>query len=548
MNDIDSELEYYTNNHAKIVNEIINYDINNIKTICNYILYSSDYLQYVSNELMSHLLQSNPLLIQFVSSPKPELLLYLVSKYSLVLKYIPEEHQTFEICRTAVLKSYSAIPYIKIYAPYLLLEVVTIYESALKYIEPQTDHLCLKAVTYYGSAIQYVKPEHMTNELLKAALFRYGEGLKFVPPEKQTEELCCIAIRQNVHAYKFVANKSSKIRELVLSIYVYYIVDMINEGIASYRDLYFALNKDGIYLKYIENQTKELAITAIQNCPKALKYVSLSLNPSDLNDVRLFAMRTNGLCLQFIPHPDQTYMTCHAAINNNGMAIEFMNPDILNADLLRNMAVKKNGLCLNYIGDEYKSYGICSEAIKNNGLALAYIPECFKSSIELCLMAVTNNGYAAQYIIDEYFNDDVLNHLYKVALKNNYRALKFIGNKIDLNDTSYDELLMEIVIRDGMLVEHINMKTEIICIAATSQNPLAIKFIGKEFQTDQLCKLVINKDPSMLRYIVEQKPEYCHLAMEIGKNLDIFKLINMDQIKVEFMCKNGDLVVNFHKV
>ena len=77
------------------------------------------------------------------------------------------------------------------------------------------------------------------------------------------------------------------------------------------------VKQDGLFLKYVKNQTPELCIEAVKGSGMALQYVK-----RQTPEICLAAVQQNSEALQYVK--DQTPEICLAAVRQNGLALEFV--------------------------------------------------------------------------------------------------------------------------------------------------------------------------------------------------------------------------------
>ena len=101
-------------------------------------------------------------------------------------------------------------------------------------------------------------------------------------------------------------------------------------------------------------------------------------------DMRLKMVKENGLFLKFIEN--QTPEICLVAVKQNGCILEYVKEQTSGICL---EAVKQNGYALEYVKDQIPE--ICLEAVKQNGYALRYVK---KQTPEICIAAIKEDGCA----------------------------------------------------------------------------------------------------------------------------------------------------------
>ncbi len=144
-------------------------------------------------------------------------------------------------------------------------------------------------------------------------------------------------------------------------------------------------------------------LNMIQNNPYVIERIE---NPTE--EMKLLAVQTNGLALQYIPHPSE------AAVANTPRAIQFLeNP----SETLLLQAVQHGWNNLAYI--KHPSEALIQAALQQSGWAIKYIDH---PSEALQLQAVQKNYDAVQYIKEPSLA------VQKAAVKANYEALRYIPN------------------------------------------------------------------------------------------------------------------------
>lgn len=150
----------------------------------------------------------------------------------------------------------------------------------------------------------------------------------------------------------------------------------------------------------------------------------------------------------------------------------------------------------------------------------------------MCLKALTHQGTLIQHI------KNPSNELIEIALKNNGCALKFIKNptydmfKIALKNNPYclydienpsNELLQIAISQDGSLIEDVENQTEELCLLALENNINAIYYIKNH--SDNICEYYLNNNGDFLNL---KNPSYniCKLAIEIDP-------LNLKHVSIE---------------
>lgn len=116
------------------------------------------------------------------------------------------------------------------------------------------------------------------------------------------------------------------------------------------------------------------------------------------------AVATNGLVIAYIDHRDQTLELALIAVNNNGLALKNLSPELIS------------------------NYQICEAAVRNNPFSLKYINN---QSDEICLLAVSINGEALEFVKSQTPRISV------VAFRNNPDSSRFVHRLMHPNGIAW---------------------------------------------------------------------------------------------------------------
>ena len=120
-----------------------------------------------------------------------------------------------------------------------------------------------------------------------------------------------------------------------------------------------------------------------------LQYVKDPLTTNFLKACKI-AIQRNGLALRYVK--EQTLELCILAVQRNGNALQYVN--VQTEDICK-LAVKNDGNALYYVKDQTKD--ICILAVQQNGLALRFVKDQTK---DICILAVQQNGFAIEFVKD----------------------------------------------------------------------------------------------------------------------------------------------------
>lgn len=157
------------------------------------------------------------------------------------------------------------------------------------------------------------------------------------------------------------------------------------------------LEKDGMILKHIDSQTKLMCCIAINQNPKAMKFV---LDKTD--DICNFAISKNGLNIRYVEHP--THEMCVNAVKQNPDALAHIDEDERD-EAIYMTAIEKKGSTIRYM--KRQNIKMATIALKNDGMALKYIK---KKTPMLCHIAMRQNPSAEIYAMKEERDMDMKSH------------------------------------------------------------------------------------------------------------------------------------------
>lgn len=190
-------------------------------------------IQWVANKteyLCKLSLDLDPWCITVIPELTEELCLYAVSKLGIVIRSIPDEFKTENVCRTALLNTKGAFEYLPeqfrrnselceiavLNKPEnlsfvscdelkenLLNSLIGICGMNICYCQNLTNEKVLNAVSINGLSLKFVPEELKTVEIITVACSQNGLALEFVPDEYKTPELEKLCVDNNIEALKF---------------------------------------------------------------------------------------------------------------------------------------------------------------------------------------------------------------------------------------------------------------------------------------------------------------------------------------------------------
>jgi Domain of unknown function (DUF4116) len=255
---------------------------------------------------------------------------------------------------------------------------------------------CREAVQDNGVLLGHVATHLRTQDLCELAVKRNGDALNDVPQTLRTKEMCELAVRQNGEALFYVPRdlKSSRC-ENNRSPDLYRLAVEQNGRALRYvpKNLRtpelcrLAVEQDGQAFQHVpENKrTPDLYRLAVQQSGWVLYHIPEEQRTAEL--CRL-AVEQNGLVLEFVPHYSTSPVSQQLDFE---CACEMQSPTPHLAELLS--IARLDSKCALTVRssrcDDYRTYDICRLAVEQNGMALEFVPMELRTK-EICKLAVQN--------------------------------------------------------------------------------------------------------------------------------------------------------------
>jgi hypothetical protein len=154
------------------------------------------------NEFIEKALLKDPRLIYLTEYRNDIICKHVVSHDGMLLKYMNEDYQTFELCEIAVRNNPNAIKFVIHKNDHLASIALEKDGLLLQHIFNQNDYICDIALRQNPLAIKYVIDQN--DYLNSIALEKNGLLLQYITD--QNTNICDIALRQNPEAIYFVNN------------------------------------------------------------------------------------------------------------------------------------------------------------------------------------------------------------------------------------------------------------------------------------------------------------------------------------------------------
>lgn len=204
---------------------------------------------------------------------------------------------------------------------------------------------------------------------------KLNQSLEDVHIKNKTKEVCAAAILRWPYQVSHVESRSHW--DNVDDLHILAIIEDTDAFISikspSKAVCAFALSKDGLLLKYIENKSTELSLIAVNQNGMALEYVD-----NKLPIICLKAVEKNGMALEYCDIMNTRIV--ETALNNDDRAIQCGGVGVYYDLCLK--YIKKNGMLLELIKDEDKDLNFCISAIVENIGAIKYVDAKYRDECD----------------------------------------------------------------------------------------------------------------------------------------------------------------------
>lgn len=272
----------------------------------------------------------------------------------------------------------------------LIIDWVTRSGSILRYvpIEFKTTDLCALAIKSSASALEYV--ENQTDDLCKCAIDRKYFALKYV--KNQTEEICKYAINISIGALKYVRDQTDNLCKHAINISWRGLKYVKNQTPELCK---YALERSYLTLLFITNQTYELCIHALDISYKAIEYVR-----GQTAEIYVYALKKSRYAINYI-QPTHELILEMTEIDKKYASQLIGRMQLLEGSESSQLFIlmQSDGLLLEHV--IIQSTELCIQAVKQNGLALQFVKN---QTPEICYYAVCQNRDALRYVETEFLS------------------------------------------------------------------------------------------------------------------------------------------------
>jgi hypothetical protein len=462
----------------------VEYITNFLNTIKQHI--DDEMYTYLKNDL---LLQMHPYLTNEPSTEKAVSLYFYntITFDPFIIKWIPKEYQTYNSCKLAI--SENAWSVFCLDDPSIELQKLAIKQNwrIFEKVKDQTLELFKLAIESCGHSIDTLFNSirgDVSNEIKEYAVSVNGLLLKNI--KNQTQTICNIAVMENCDAYIYVDTEF-----LTVDLYKLALLQNVNiiENITQSEELcMYAIKLKASVIAKIKNQTPKLCKMALRQDGYLLSKIKIPLT----EEFCLIAVKQNGSALQYVPPKYQTYNVCKSAIKQNPSAKKYiLNVDLYDAtkNMLVDQAMKfvsRDGTLLEMVEEDNQTEEMCIMAIQNNPNAINFVAN--KTEKILKLVEDLQNIYIQK-------ETNIINNYNYINVKNIVKSFDLATNK-----EQTDEECKSAVMKDGLQLKFVIEQTPEICMMAIKQNPEALKFVVIP-QTFEMCRCAIEQNGLMFEHV-----------------------------------------------
>jgi len=186
---------------------------------------------------------------------------------------------------------------------------------------------------------------------------------------------------------------------------------------------------------------------------------------------------------------------------------------------------------------EYQPYEMCLYVVKINGMCIMHIK---KKTPELYLEAVKTSPFVITHIPNPTME------MYQEAIKQDYKLINMIYNpSYELCEFALSispeamlsiprihiDLIKQQLQKDGLLLKYLypfnDESSDELYHMAVVQNKQAIEFVPISSRTQEICKMAVEEDGMLLRFVANQTEEICRIAIHKNPNAKVYNILDI---------------------
>ena len=451
MSYTEANLNYYKKNPTHITADLdtdllmalIDFDVENIKYVkpqtpeLIYSAYEIDpsvfkYIDFskISIQFLEQVVADNPIMIQHIYSPSPD------------------------VIKIALANDLNVLPYVEKYLD----------ESMYEWLLSQN-----------GLILEFIPAGKQTENMVMIAIQQNIDSYKYAHIKTKNTDI--YVVEQDPSKIPLISEYWS---ELIIPLIEYNprfiskflnIPDLITDDIIK-----LALDGDPLIFKIIENPSMDIMKYTIDIDLNMLEYMPYNQELID------YAISTNGLALKFVKKKD--LRTIKNAISQNVLALDYVEYP---RQFLIDYAFEQSGLGLKYLEDP--TYEQCLDAVERDPFAIEFVPQELMTK-DIQLYALMGGVKIIPYLIP--VNDEVIlqilrmepNYIFNIENPTSEMYITAFGTEGILirfypmwNDFFSVEEIESALSQDGSIFEFVKYKTKRLAMVAIQQFPPAIQWV-----------------------------------------------------------------------
>lgn len=493
----------------------------------------------LSDDLLNALIDYDAENIRYIKPQTFEQIKRAFSVSDTAFKFFDLTKVSIQFIEQAVAKNPSLIQHIY----YPSLDVMKIALAAdlnvLTYVEKYLDtEMYNWLLSQNGMVLEFIPAGKQTEELVLTAIQENIEAYKYAHVKTKATDM--YIIQQDPSKVSWISHYWTELMEPIIRYNPKYLTKFFSmKGVKVSKDIIkLALDKAPELYRAIPNPDVDIMKYAIKLDIDLFRY--MPYNQEVLN----YALETNGLVLKYIKKKD--LRTIKLAVQQNVSALDYVTHP---RKFLVDYAFKKSGLALKYI--ENPTYAQCLDAVKRTPAAVEFVPPEFLTK-EMQLYALMG-GPSTIPFIGEPVDTDVANQIltiypgYIFKMSNPTDAMYITAFGIegrlmlyydDWNTRFSIDTIAAALRSDGTIFEQVVNKSRTYAMVAIENFPAALQWTGG-IQDLEMCYLAISKDPRTIKFVNKTllNKKMLDMVMEFGD--EYFDRAEGEMTRKEWLQLNG---------
>lgn len=473
----------------------------------------------LDTDLLLALIDFNAENIQYVKPQTAELIYAAYNIDPSVFKYIDFSKISIQFLEQAIADNPIMIQHVYSPSPDIMKLALFHDLNVLPYIEKYLDTSMYEwLLSQNGLVLEFIPAGKQTENMVMIAIQQNIESYQYA--HIKTKETDIFVVEQDASKIPLISNYWP---ELIIPLIEYnprFITkffkypDLITQDIIK-----LALDGDPTIYKTLKNPTMDIMKYTVDLDINMLDYIPYNQELID------YAISTNGLVLKYVKKKD--LKTIKNAISENVLALDYVEYP---RQFLIYYAFQRDGLGLKYLSDP--TYEQCLDAVERNPLAIQYVPENLMTK-EIQLYALMGGNKIIPYInpvSDEvtlqilrmepnyiFLIENPTSEMYITAFGTEGILIRFYAN---WNDIFNVEEISAALSQDGSIFEFVKYKTKRLALIAINEYPPAIQWT--DFQDLEIAHLAVSLDPRTLFFVDRHIMDSELLALALELDPDFF--------------------------